>query len=579
MLKKKSNKIQILAIFSLFFLLQFSVILAYHNYSLDSGENILQHENQPNFKIKTSSYNNVGPFIIDDNGGGDYTWVQLEGNFSWCTGNGTINNPYIINRIAINGMNSSSCIEIKFSLTSYFVIKNSLFYNSSDNNQDAGIEFFSVRYGLLENNTCINNNAHGFYGWGCDNTTFFQNNFSYNALNGIYLFSGSDDNQISENKVSFNQNYGIYFHSSNLNTINDNQIEYNDNVGIRLYFAENTTITSNIIYENDEEGIMNYQGSHYTTICGNNVSDNMGDGVYLFLSNNLDVSNNSINHNNNGIWSAQIENMTIMNNTITDNSGSGFLGTTSMKNCDIIGNNFSSNYDNGIIMYIGEDCEIRDNYIFKNGDFTSDHGIELWNFENGEISNNHILESFGYGLNIKTGSQNIIKENQISENNGYGLYIEYGSQNLFNGNNITENQNHGIFIYGNIVTDISANNSIDGNRIYKNNGYGIYLVNIQFLPSDSNISDNTITKNSGGAIYIERSTGNIIKGNIMISNANYGMRLYSVERCVIEDNIFENHSLTAFYLQNGTENSINYNIITNSSFGMSIYTDSHDNEI
>ncbi|MEJ2251786.1 MAG: hypothetical protein P8Y97_19280, partial [Candidatus Lokiarchaeota archaeon] len=77
-------------------------------------------------KPNLSGFNSLSAFIIDDTGAGDYTWVEAALQ-SWCTGNGTIDNPYIIKSIAVDGLNSSSCIEIKYS-SAYFEIKDSLFY-------------------------------------------------------------------------------------------------------------------------------------------------------------------------------------------------------------------------------------------------------------------------------------------------------------------------------------------------------------------------------------------------------------------------------------------------------------------
>ena len=64
----------------------------------------------------------LDPFIIDDDGGGTYTWAQAKLQ-PWCDGSGTWNDPYIIDDINVNRISGFvSCLEIRNSDV-YFTVK------------------------------------------------------------------------------------------------------------------------------------------------------------------------------------------------------------------------------------------------------------------------------------------------------------------------------------------------------------------------------------------------------------------------------------------------------------------------
>ncbi|MCK5159924.1 MAG: right-handed parallel beta-helix repeat-containing protein, partial [Candidatus Heimdallarchaeota archaeon] len=191
------------------------------------------------------------PFIIDDNGEGNYTWAQVSTLF-WCYGFGTFENPYIIEKLIINGRNSSSCITIKNSNV-YFTIKNCTLYNSGNGEYDAGIKLENVNNGRLINNNCSFNNANGITLFNCQNNLISGSSINNNMISGIKLIQ-CFNNSIVNNLNSINNNgvYGIYLNMSNNNTITGNTI-YNNQIGIYFFRSNFTVINNNqlISYQDD----------------------------------------------------------------------------------------------------------------------------------------------------------------------------------------------------------------------------------------------------------------------------------------------------------------------------------------
>jgi len=234
-----------------------------HFYANDSAGNI---GNQNISLNKHEGMWLLSPFIIDDLGGGDYTWLEaaIQG---WCKGSGTSSDPYVIENIIIDGQNSGSCIEIRNS-NEYVVINNSIVTNSGDGMTDAGIGLFTSNHVELLSNNCSNNNAYGIYLSSCQDILIEGSTINNNAKGGIMLYE-SDNNIIRNNIDTINSNteYGIYLSASHYNEINGNAINYNS-VGIYFYESNYNTITNNDLQYNNGGAMVQ------ESCTGNGFSDN-----------------------------------------------------------------------------------------------------------------------------------------------------------------------------------------------------------------------------------------------------------------------------------------------------------------
>jgi len=265
--------------------------------------------------LNTSTYWNLAPLVIDDSGGGDYTWAEavLE---DWCAGSGTENAPYIIENVAINGGNSTSCIEIKQSSV-YFIIRNCTLTNSAKN--DAGIYLYNVENGKLVDNNCSLNYGFGILA-AMVSSISISNNHIHNNILGMYLYK-CNQSSITENLITENQNKGIYLKDNcNYNEILYNTVNDNQDSGIYLSFSYHTDIMHNTANNNKWDGIHLF-GSDHNTISENIIEYNKHYGISLLRSDNNLITENEIIY----VLSCIEQDEECQDNTINNNSCTGSI--------------------------------------------------------------------------------------------------------------------------------------------------------------------------------------------------------------------------------------------------------------
>jgi len=314
-------------------------------------------------KLNAASYRVMDPFIIDENGNGNYTWSEavLE---DWCNGSGTEADPFVIKNIYIDGRNrSSSTIEIMNS-DKFFVLKNSVFTNSG-RYYGGSIGFSNVKNGIIENCSLIDN-RDALYLWGCSNNQILNNVITNNTFEGIVL-QGCTDNLIMFNNISNNNGISMTASSDNLvygnrlitckislsqnsqrNNISNNYVENNDFSGIGVSTCEDNYISGNLLVYNEvgiyisqstnnsifDNVITNYKpadqghyyrgmmldNSHYNTIENNEITFEYW-GITLTDCHYNYINSNNISHNrDNGIYLASSNYNTITQNYLINNS-------------------------------------------------------------------------------------------------------------------------------------------------------------------------------------------------------------------------------------------------------------------
>ncbi|MCW7080468.1 MAG: right-handed parallel beta-helix repeat-containing protein [Candidatus Methanospirare jalkutatii] len=226
------------------------------------------------------------------------------------------------------------------------------------------------------------------------------------------IFINSNNNSISNNNISSNNEDGIYIPSSNNNIISNNIISNNDD-GISLWYSNNNCISDNIISNNNN-------------------------GTYIYHSNNNSISNNNILNNGYGIYLEYSNGTNILNNNISNN-GCGIYLWYSNKS-SISYNNISYN-GYGIILgwcYYGYSNE---NSISYNN--ISYNGFSIVIYGSGNIiSNNNISSNYYNGVGI-SGSNNIISNNIICSNKweglAYAIFLYSSNNNIIYMNNFINN--------------------------------------------------------------------------------------------------------------------------------------------
>ncbi len=276
-------------------------------------------------------------------------------------GNGTENDPYLIEGFTINGSQTPSeiCLMVE-NTRSYFSVTNCYLFNGQfgiqfdnvsnariENNEihevgDDGIVITGSDFNAIQNNTLVgsvlHSSNHALILYNCDNTTIANNTcFGYWHF-GISLSSGCSNDSISNNLFSSNTgtSYGIWLWDSSQNTIFNN------------------TCISNTY------GIWIFSSSP--------------DPLYHCYGNIL--LNNSCDENGYGIWIERCSSLTIVNNTASNNDYNG-INNVDCVDSILIDNECLYNVQRGIVLGDStENCTLYNNRLGWNGPENGlDHGI------------------------------------------------------------------------------------------------------------------------------------------------------------------------------------------------------------
>lgn len=278
----------------------------------DNG--LLEKNNE--IKLKNSGYWNLtgSPIFIDDLNP-NYNWSKIAAENDWCTGSGTMNDPYIIENILIEHLDEGYSISIQNSYV-YFIIRNCFLYNIGSEEGYTPIKLRYTNNGKITRNTLENGQT------------------------GIRLLE-SDYNTIVNNDIE-TQTYGFNLEYSNYNNVSLNSAIGLNHVGIRLSSSDHNIFTKNtIIYPNSgiaTSGIELFSSIN-NTISGNHI-ENGCHGIYFYWNNRQNIiKNNIIIDNLRGMHFAYD---TSINNTIYNNC---FVANDYFENARDDGSN--NHWDNG----------------------------------------------------------------------------------------------------------------------------------------------------------------------------------------------------------------------------------------
>jgi parallel beta-helix repeat protein len=221
-----------------------------------------------------------------------YTWDDWVLVYDWCTGSGTLQDPYVIQQVYIDGQFFGktpyfyySCIIIRNS-EAYFVIRDCTMIRAGNNKFNAGIRLENVSNGIIIYNECHYNNkgvmllnsdgnAVGLNKMISDfNCTIDYQNSTYGMGPAVYVYN-SHNNTIEFNNIT-NYVEGLDVWRSNYNKLRNNMIisdkygNVSSYAGIILTISNYTEIT-----ENDLIGISGLHAIDQDETCvGNVIEDN-----------------------------------------------------------------------------------------------------------------------------------------------------------------------------------------------------------------------------------------------------------------------------------------------------------------
>ena len=237
---------------------------------------------------KTSGYYNLtGSNIIVDDADPNYNWSKTAAENDWCSGAGTIGDPYIIENVYINGdmsivetpgkQHSANCLSIYRSMA-YFIVRGCYFTKSGNDEFNSGIYLAYTENGILYNNTITYNHNNIFVNDLSHNTTVLYNVMYHNR--SLYGPARACAVQFS-NDVLVTRNY-FENTDTGIQLINSKRTEVRQNLLNSTFYGFPISVGVNLILINDSRITYNvfagdYTGTNFEVLqstCSGNVIEN-----------------------------------------------------------------------------------------------------------------------------------------------------------------------------------------------------------------------------------------------------------------------------------------------------------------
>ncbi|MBI4163257.1 MAG: right-handed parallel beta-helix repeat-containing protein, partial [Candidatus Aenigmarchaeota archaeon] len=231
---------------------------------------------------------------------------------------------------------------------------------------------------------------------------------------GIYLLTGSNNNNVSSNTIntSGSSGYGIYIPDSNNSAIESNTIK---TIGSSAYgilfwqFSSNNTILSNTITTSggSAPGIFVRQQSKNNNLISNTITTSGSDshGVWIRISSdNTNLTSNTITTTGAtgiGVYFDGPNNGTLSSNTITT-SGSTADGVSINNNNMLTSNTITVSGDSSDGIYIGGSTNtLSSNTVAASG--STAYGIYLASGDTNTLTNDNITSTNANDIRINSG--------------------------------------------------------------------------------------------------------------------------------------------------------------------------------
>ena len=238
-----------------------------------------------NGEVDSNTITVIVKFHINIDGNLDFHQTAIEDNY---TGDGSLNNPYIIENYEISATIGHG-VHIK-NTNLHFIVRD-VTVNDGKLNNYYGFYLENVTHGRLEDNTAYNN-QYGFYIKNSFNNTFVAN-IAIGNTNGLTL-NCSYLNFLTTNIITDNR-HGFSLESSYNNTISGSEVIDNTYLGFYLSSSYNNTLTENIATGNLNGFTLSY--SNLNTFTNNTANNNDQHGFRLLYSNYNNLVENSASYN------------------------------------------------------------------------------------------------------------------------------------------------------------------------------------------------------------------------------------------------------------------------------------------
>ncbi len=532
-------------------------------------------------------------------------------------GNGSAQNPYIIEGYAIEGLYYGYSIYIG-NTTLHVIIKNCYLYGARGYIHfpyfsSSALHIYNAKNCLVENVEIYSNGYDGIFLWLSENISIKNCKIHSNFWAGVDT-RFSKNISVYECSVFHNSNYGVYSESSQNILVENCQIydDYKDEIRVTLSHGVD-------IHNCTVESQMEYQGIYIdrsSDIVVNGTSIYGCDkAIYIQSSNEIYLSECVMKNNWHGILLENSEDITLKDSIAENCSEAGFeiidsdivtavnleslenlYGITISDSKKICIENLTAEYSkmDGINVQYSENCTLKNLYvshtnrygailyystsiyIFNMTAINYLYGIYFYYSNFNEVINSRVLYG-SYGILLEHSSFNKIAECVVGEGD-QGIYLLNSRENEISGNRV----------YGDYMADLYLQNS-NGNSVVGNTFENGVFIN----ESRNNVFEDNYVQDLP-LIYLENARnekiigeeGEIILVNcseIYVESAISRNLLVGIELIFCKNVMIKNCSLTenhyGIYLQKSSRNVLVSNMLGENIYGIYVDEDSSGNRI
>jgi parallel beta-helix repeat protein len=393
-------------------------------------------------------------------------------------------------------------------------------------------------------------NASGAYGWGIDvsvnsKATIRENTISGNTAVGIGITESSqaviEGNQITDQKPDGSgiRGYGILIELGSKAEIRNNTLTRNTDVAIYATERAEVLIEGNQISDT-QPNTFGFRGQGIRvgflskgTVINNTLTNNSGVGIYITDNTEVLVENNTITGMKSAPGSPYASGIefdykvkgVITNNKLDNNAVYYTIAVFDCPDEVKVTNNKITNGKPSTDGFGSRGIQVEDSQLVTvSGNEIKDMGQIGIRFlrAQGQIANNTVLRATIVGIFVTDSKGTIEKNGVISETQlapdgtfGVGIQVENNSDFSITENNVTQNRR------GIVVTGQNALARIDKNIIDRNNvrGSGTGAIGVLVMNrAQAEVTNNQIT-NNGTGIFTDQ-TGQVTKctGNTFSGN-------------------------------------------------------------
>ncbi|MGY5881883.1 MAG: NosD domain-containing protein, partial [Candidatus Thorarchaeota archaeon] len=268
--------------------------------------------------------------------------------------------------------------------------------------------------------------------------------------------------------------------------------------------SESPYIIENLMIDrNGDEGhcisISNTQVHFIIRYCVlSNASIDLGAAIYLNSVANGLLHNNTCINSYNGIYLFRSTNIDLTNNTCKYITNVGIF-LTYFCAFNLLANNTCSN--TGIGIFVNDFCT--GNTLSENTCSDTNYGILLRRSSANTISNNNCTNNINRGICLEWSHSNSVTDNDCDSNGAFGIVLYYSNYNDVIGNSFDWNGNQGVHHrqsdYNNLIENSCKHNAV-GMSIHESSDYNL-------------IKNNTCDSNTNFGVYLISSTFNSLTNN------------------------------------------------------------------